>query len=121
MLLPKSIKKFWHFGSPFHLQAALFSIRTFFQVQFLCRSSPANFPPSTIGSADFGIQIYHSPSKSQAIRKFSKTFLAPSYNFLILPRSCSSNPTSLPPNLFWVFAETYHKTYLINSNHVLPP
>ena len=48
-------------------------------------------------------------------------FFAPSYNFLILPRSSSSNPTSLPPNLFWVFAETYHKTYQINSNHVLPP
>ena len=48
-------------------------------------------------------------------------FFAPSYNFLILPRSSSSNPTSLPPNLFRVFAETYHKTYQINSNHVLPP
>ena len=33
-------KTFWHHGSPFHLQAALLPIRTFFQVQFLCRLLP---------------------------------------------------------------------------------
>ena len=93
-------KKFWHHGSPFHLQAALFSIRTFFQVPFLCRSSPANFPPSTIGSADFGIQIYHSSSKSQSIRKFSKTFFSRQVTIFLFFQG-PLLPTQLPFHLIY--------------------
>ena len=109
-LVPISISK------PLYFQFELFSKSNSSAARLLPIFLHQRLARQTSGSKS--ITVPQNPKQSE---NSPKPFLAPSYNFLILPRSCSPSPTSLQPNLFWVFAETYHKTYLIYSNHVLPP
>ena len=109
-MVPLSISK------PLYFQFELFSKSDSSAARLLPIFLHQRLARQTSGSKS--ITVPQNPKQSE---NSLKPFWAPSYNFLILPRSSSSNPTSLPPNLFRVFAETYHKTYQINSNHVLPP